>query len=281
MRVPRKTALRTTFAADFNVANTAVTQAKKAGTAELLFRSAQALGLQPGWIVQDRLFTIQVEGQESYINLARSPLNSDLSASLAKDKYITRIILERHGMQNIPFMQPTSQAEAAEFLGKHKKIIAKPVRGQGTYDIHIITSAKQLQALAITTYILEKYISGQEFRYLILDGKVLGVHRVDYGTSVAVTRARQQISYPVHDWNFSLATSSIQIARALNLSFAAVDYIVDAFGNAHILEVNTTPDITWFHAPTSGPSIDVAGYFLKATLKQQEGKNTMIDKVTM
>lgn len=240
----------------------------KLTTAELLYRQAELTGLQPAWIIPGGLFAVTLGGRETYINLARSPLNSDSSVSLAKDKYAARLILQRHGIPNIPFARPTSMSDAEAFLGQHEVIIAKPVSGAGACDIRLVTEPSQLQQLRIDDYILEKYITGQEMRYLVLNGAVIGVHRSEYGTSVAADRALQRISYPASEWDETLVESSLQITEIMGLRFATVDYIVDAAGCAHVLEVNTMPGLKWFHAPTSGPIVDVAGMFLEAIVSE-------------
>lgn len=243
---------------------------RKLGTTELLFRAAQEMGLNPSWVTPDGLFAVLADGREQYVNFARSPLNSHTSASLAKNKYLTRCILERHNMQNIPFAQPQSQANAETFLRTHKKVVAKPITGSGAHDIHIVTTPRQLQKLDITKYILEKYIAGRELRYLVLNNAVIGVHRSDYGTSVEENRQLQRISYPAAEWRSALVSSSVEVTRILGLKFAAVDYLVDSSDHAYILEVNTAPGLKWFHAPTSGPSVDVARQFLVATFKSAD-----------
>lgn len=243
-----------------------LTTEQKVGTAELLFRSAQDMGLSPSWIIEDGLFAISVNGHEQYVNFARSPLNSHTAVSLAKNKYLTRRILERQGMQNIPYICPGTLADAELFLGYHGKIVAKPISGSGAHDIHIITLPFQFEGLNITKYILEKYIAGNELRYLVLNNVVIGVHRSDYGTSVAEDRPLQRISYAAATWDPALVKSSLRIAGVLGLKFAAVDYLVTPSGRAYILEVNTTPGLKWFHAPTSGPVVDVARQFLAAMI---------------
>lgn len=237
---------------------------QRLSTAELLFRCAQQMDLAPAWVLPLSMFAITVGGRERYINLARSPLNSEASAALAKNKYVTRRILERHNMQNIPFILPRTQVEAELFLGQHGKIVAKPVAGAGAQDIHIITTNDQLGMLSIGSHILEKYIEGEELRYLLLNGSVIGVHRSDYGVSVAQDRALLRISYRRALWSKTLLESSLRIANILDLRFAAVDYIIDPSGRAYILEVNTMPGLKWFHAPSSGPVVDVARLFLES-----------------
>lgn len=241
--------------------------AQRFSTAELLFRAAQEMGLHPSWITPRGLFAIVVDGHERYVNFARSPLNSHTSISLTKDKHLTRLILQRHHLPNIPFVQPRSQAEAALFLDKHSVVIAKPVGGSGARNIQVITAASQFRPLDITKYILEEYIAGQELRYLILDGEVVGVHRSEYGTSVQENRPLERISYPRSAWDSELVSLTIDVARVLDLRFAAIDYIIDPSGRAYILEVNSKPGLKWFHAPTSGPAIDVARQFLRATYR--------------
>lgn len=259
--------------ADSSVAKDTGTDIKqKLETTELLFNCAQEMGLHPSWVRPKGLFAISLNGRERYISSAQSSLlNSEGSASLARNKYATRLILERNNMQNIPFARPRTHIEAEIFLRRHGKIIAKPVRGAGSRDINIITNMAQLQALQITKYILEKYIEGNEVRYLILNDKVIGVHRSDYGVSVEATRPLQRISYIQDDWDDRLISASVQIANVLDLRFAAVDYLIDSSGQAHVLEVNTDPGLKWFHAPTSGPVIDVARYLLEAMVRSHPG----------
>lgn len=243
------------------------TAGQKLGTTELLYRTAQQMNLDPHWITPGGLFAVTFNGRERYVNFARSPLNSHTSSSLTKNKYLTRLILERHQMPNIPFIRPTSQDAAAVFLATHKKIIAKPLTGSGAHDIHIITEPSQLTTLNITKYILEKYIVGQEMRYLVLNGAVIGVHRSDYGTSVLEDRQLLRISYPHEEWDPQLTSTAIRAASALDLNFAAVDFLVTQAGRPYVLEVNSAPGLKWFHAPSSGPVVDVARQFLEAVFK--------------
>jgi len=238
----------------------------KLGSAELLFRCAQEMSLQPAWIKPGGLFAISIDGRERYINSGRSSLNSHVGISLTGNKYLTRLILDRYNMRNIPFARPHTQEEAALFLDAHTKIIAKPTSGSGSRDIHIVTDVAQLQALVITRYILEKYITGQEIRYLVLHGAVIAVHRSEYGTSIQADRPLQRISYPQAEWDKTLVASSLQIVHALDLAFAAVDYMIDDTGQAYVLEVNSAPGLKWFHAPSTGPKVDVARMLLEAAV---------------
>jgi glutathione synthase/RimK-type ligase-like ATP-grasp enzyme len=238
-------------------------------TTELLYKSAMRMGLEPSWVIPNGLFAVQIRGSERYINSANSPLNSHVSVSLTRNKHLTRMVMERHGLRNIPFMRPENHEQAASFLHVHGKIIAKPVAGFGSQDIHIVTSEDQLQSLDIADYILEQYIAGTEMRYLVLNDTVIGVQESIYGTSVQPDRSLQRISFASDDWDQDVVATSKQIARILSLKFAAIDYMIDKDGNAYILEVNSAPGLRWFHTPSSGPSIDAAGLFLEAMVKER------------
>lgn len=250
--------------AAFSVVKDTIVSSPVLGTTELLFRRSVDMDLQPAWVIPGKLFAVPIRGNETYINITQSPLNSHASVSLARDKYFTRRVLERNDIPNIPFARPTTHAEAEAFLAIHETIIAKPVSGSGSNDIHLITEVAQLHALRIEGYILEKYITGKEMRYLVLNDSVVGVYRSDYGTSVEVTRALECVSFPRDEWDEALIESSLHIARVMDLSFAAIDFLIDGTGCAHVLEVNTMPDLKWFHAPTSGPAVDAAGLFMEA-----------------
>ncbi len=241
----------------------------KTSVAALLYESAEQMGLMPAWIQRGRLFAISVSGQEKYLYLSHTPLNPHVGASLAADKYATRQIMERHGLLNIPFAKVETQAEAAAFLQTYGEIIAKPHKGAGTRDIHIVSNPRQLLQLNIEDYILEQYVPGKEMRYLILNGKVIAVHQSDYGTSVQADRKLLRISYPKHAWDPGLTRTSVRIARVLGLKFAAVDFMIDANNRPYILEVNSRPGFKWFHAPSSGPKVDVARLFMEAFLKSE------------
>ena len=251
----------------------------KLGTSELLFRCASEMGLRPTWITPGGLFAVTVGNEEKYINFAQSSVSSHLSSGLVKNKLITRLILQRQGLPNIPFARARSQGEAAEFLQLHGKIIAKPIRGSGSKDIHIITTKAQLQGLSISKYILEKYIAGTEMRYLVLNDTVIAVHKSEYGTSVDEDRPLQRFSYPESEWDVTLVNSSRRIAKIFGLKFTAIDYMIDETGRTYVLEANSTPGLKWFHAPTSGPAVDVARLFLEAMLENSNNTSAVTNTI--
>ncbi len=239
---------------------------KKLGTAVLLYSSAQKLGLQPKWLVRNGPFTINTPNGEKYVSYARSSLNSHVSAGISTNKHHTRVILGRHGLPNIPYTKPNNMAEAYEFLLKHKTIIVKPVSGGGAKDIRVVNDISVLEGVNVRKYIFEKYVTGKEMRYLILNNNVIAVHQSEYGVSVEADRYLERISFSKPMWDKELTSLSLKIARILRLKFIAVDFLINEEGEPFVLEVNTNPGLKWFHAPTSGPPVDVASMFLRAII---------------
>lgn len=193
-------------------------------------------------------------------------MNSQLSSSMVGNKNAARLVLARQGFPTMAHLVPSSYAEAQAFLIKHKKIVVKPIHGSNSRDVHIVKVPEQLTAFNVQDYILEEYAPGKEMRYLILNDRIIGVHESQYGESVAEDRDLKRLSYPLSDWDPTLVALSLKVAKVFDLHFAAVDYIIGPDGRTRILEVNSSPGMKWFHAPTNGPAIDVAGLFLKAML---------------
>lgn len=251
---------------------------KKLGSAELLFNAASAMGLSPSWLKPGAIFAIPTPYGERYINYSISSLNSQLSSSMVGNKNAARLVLARRGFPTMAHLLPHSHEEAEAFLARHKKIIVKPNRGSNSHDVHIVELPDQLAAFDVRHYILEEYAPGKEMRYLLLDDQVIGVHESQYGESVAEDRELERISYPRAKWDPELVALSLEVASAFGLRFAAVDYIIDPDGQARILEVNSSPGMKWFHAPTSGPTVDVARLFLQAMLDDDRLAIPITDK---
>lgn len=247
----------------------------KLSTAELLFRCASQMGLRPTWMDVGSIFAVTTPWGEQYIHYAKSSINPQLSSSLTGNKVATRLVLERGGLPGIPFLAPANVAEALTFLETYKKIIVKPIHGSNSHNVRIVESPQQLTAVPLDGYIFEQHVAGKEMRYLVLNDEVIGVHESRYGQSVAEDRPLERISYPAAEWDTALELLSLRVAKVFGLRYAAVDYLVNPHTGAHILEVNSSPGMKWFHAPTSGPVVDIARLFLTAMLDDMRSKTPL------
>ena len=239
---------------------------ERLGSAELLFKTADQMGLRPSWLKRGSILAIPTRQGERYIHYSISSMNSQLSSSMVGNKNAARLVLARQGFPSMEHLVPRNHAEALTFLAQHKKIIIKPINGSNSHDVHIVELPQELTSFDVRKYIFEEYAPGKELRYLLLNNRIIGVHESQYGESVAEDRHLKRISYPIADWDPALISLSLKVARVFGLRFAAVDYIIGPDGRARILEVNSSPGMKWFHAPTSGPAVDVARLFLQAML---------------
>lgn len=237
-------------------------------SAQLFYDEAEQMGLQPRWLTKYGLFSFEVAGHTEYVFYGRTSLNSQVSSYLATNKHTTRMILQQHGLPNIPFLLPASLPEAQDFLMRHTKIVAKPTLGQKSQDVHFIESTDQLAHVDLSDKLLEKYIEGVEYRYLVLNDEVVAARRKEHPPQDLVNVRR--ISLAREEWDEQLITTALQVAKVLGLQFAAVDFLVDVSGNAFVLEVNSAPGISWVHQPDEGPSVNVAKLLLDQIIATQK-----------
>ncbi len=239
-------------------------------SARILFEEAQKMGLYPEWLTDYGLFSIKVEGNIHYIFYSNSILNNQLSYYLARNKHITRVLIEKNHLPNIPFLLPQSKEEVYQFLDHHKVIIAKPTMGSRSQDIHLIEHKKEIDSSNIFEYIFEKYIKGKEMRYLVLNNQVIGVLEKVYDTPINDPNVVERTSFSRDQWDTNLVEISLSIMNILGLKFGAVDFLIDRDNKNYILEVNSAPALRRFDKPTSGPSVNASRQLLEATIKKSK-----------
>ena len=233
-------------------------------TSQILFETAKKMGLSPKLLTDYGLFEVNYRGKSIYFFHGTSYLNNSLSSYLSKNKHTTRIILEENNLPNIPFILPKDEKEALIFLQKYKKIMAKPTHGNNSIGVRLITKPEQLKDLDLSDSILEKFIEGEEFRILILNGKAIAFHKyIHKFDAVGVKR----ISFEKEKWESEMVDLALKVVKVLGLNFASVDFIRDAQGNLFILEVNSSTGLWRFHHPDEGPSVDVSSFLISATLE--------------
>ncbi|MGH7204422.1 MAG: ATP-grasp domain-containing protein [Candidatus Levyibacteriota bacterium] len=236
-------------------------------TAEVLFAEAKKMGLQPTWLTDYGLFSFPVEEKTGYVFYARNMFNSNLSGFLAIDKHATRTVLQQHHFPNIPYGMFSTHEEVEQFLQQHQMIVAKPVFGSTSKDVHVIRSSAEIPDIPFDKYIFEKFIKGREMRYLVFQSNVVAVHEKSYEGLINIPAKVRRIAYPKKQWDERLVQLSEQITDTLFMKFAAVDYLIDDNGKAFFLEVNSSPGLYFFEHPTSGPGINIARMFLEETVK--------------
>lgn len=222
------------------------------------------MDLGPKWLGDYGLVELVINGNKTYLFNSVTGLNTQLSSYLVNNKHTCRLVLEDNHLPNIPYLVDGTPQLVSEFFDIHKKVIAKPVLGSGSRNVEIISSSKKLRELELDGLILEKYIEGKQLRYLVLDNKVIAVHKREFETEIYHPEKGKRISLPARQWSGNLIELSTKITEVFSLRLAAIDIIIDSANTAYVLEINSAPGIYRFYFPDKGPSLNLAQLILKA-----------------
>lgn len=236
-------------------------------TTAMLYERAQQMGLEPTLLTEYGLMAIKFDGRERYIFMGSSAFNTQLSANLCRNKHVTRVILARHNLPNIPYSLPQTYEEAKVFFDQYQPLIIKPtVGGKRSEGVILVSSETELQQTDFSKSILEQYIKGREERHLVLNGEVLAVHLKLYEGAISSPAVDvERVALEKSDWDIERNDMAVKVADIMGLSFAAIDFIVTD-DKAYILEVNSAPGLSLFQQPHKGPSIDMTRIFLEASI---------------
>jgi cyanophycin synthetase len=135
-------------------------------------------------VLTPNLAEIKSGKKSCFFYLARTPINSFVSANLSVNKFLTSLLLKKKGL---PILKTYTVKNKTEVLIKAEKIgyplVLKPLTGkQGKKVFLNIESKQELTCLLKNLekdllnqqFVLEKYVQGQEYRLLILNDKVIG-----------------------------------------------------------------------------------------------------------
>ena len=246
-------------------------------SAALLFDQAQTMGLQPRWETDYGLFSVILPKQNSAQNINKPPtrefffqtnlnLNGSRARILAKNKQFTRLVLAQANLPNIPYLLPGSQEQLLTFFNQYQPLICKPLLGDRSLNVKLITTRQQLANCNLTMNFFEQFIKGIEYRCLVLQDKVIALQKKEL---IPTDQEPWKLFYTGLDksrWQPALVSMSKQIAQLLHLELAGVDFIVDAQGKNWVLEVNSAPGITKIHHPDAGVSTNAAELIWAAVL---------------
>jgi glutathione synthase/RimK-type ligase-like ATP-grasp enzyme len=242
-------------------------------SSRLLFDEAQKLGLNSHWETNYGLFSVELPGRgdkaksSHFFYSSNFNLNGELSHALVKNKHFTRLILEQAGIVNIPYLLPDSRQELDEFFDRYQPLICKPLLGQRSRGVKLIETRDQLAKCPLKLTFFEKFIEGTEYRYLILENKVIAVQKKELRPTKSQPWKLFYTGLPIKQWNQELVAESLRIASLFELNWAAVDYLVDSHQQAWVLEVNSAPGIVKIHQPDAGVKTNAAELIWHVILK--------------
>lgn len=239
-------------------------------SSQILFDEAKKLGLNPKWEMDYGLFSVSFHNssKREYFFHSNLNLNGELSRIMVKNKHFTRLILENNNFVNIPFILPRSPEELRDFFDQHQPIICKPLLGQRSKKVYLIKTKERLEKCSLKMNFFEKYIEGDEHRYLILDGEVIAVQHKTLSPTKKYPWNLRYTGVAQSKWDEELIDQSLKIASIFKLKWAAVDFLLDADGKAWVLEVNSSPGIVKIHHPDDGVKVNVAELIWKVLIQQ-------------
>jgi D-alanine-D-alanine ligase-like ATP-grasp enzyme len=162
---------------------------KIAGNIHLSYYVAAAdkLGISYEIVVKGLMAKFTTNGRSWFIINTVTPLNSIPSGTIAKRKYLTNFVLSKAGIPVPAQEKIASEETAVEFFHKYKQIVIKPSQAIGGHGVSILpqneTEVRQAFQIAFENskskseikVLAEEFISGDNYRVLVLGDKVIGV----------------------------------------------------------------------------------------------------------
>ena len=123
-----------------------------------------------------------LKGNAIYCYRASTPLNLQASVTLAKDKHVLHRYLEPAGFPVPKQIKVKSVDEdLLPFFKEFQKIVVKPSDAHGGIGVTVLPKEQDLVAAferakrSGTTVIAEEYITGNNYRFLVLGNKVIAI----------------------------------------------------------------------------------------------------------
>ena len=162
---------------------------KEAGNVHLAYyiQAADTLGIKYTIIIRSLLAKFEYEEKHWFIINTVTPLTSSPSATIAKRKYLTNLILSSYGI-DVPKQETLNSAiDAIKFFNKYKRIVIKPAQQLGGKGITLLpeteqeviqsynTALEMNRSKGNTKVLGEEFINGENYRFLVVGEKVVGI----------------------------------------------------------------------------------------------------------
>lgn len=165
---------------------------KIAGNIHLSYyiEAADILGLKYEILVHGLMAKFSIENKHWYIINTVTPLVPTPSTTICKRKNLTHLVLEKHGIATPKQEILTCEIDAIKFFNNHKDIVIKPTQQLGGKGVSILPQNEQQVLNAFKNafetshappdskkVIGEEFIHGENYRFLTLGEKVIGIVR--------------------------------------------------------------------------------------------------------
>jgi len=241
----------------------------------VLFEQAVKLNLNPQKISDDGLFTVEYRGKTAYVYLTFSHLNSQLGATLATNKYLTRQVANDVGINNIPYIYTINKNQLEIFYQNNYPIIAKPLSRSQSIGVEKINNPQEFEIYIknciLDQTIFEKYIDGYEYKNFILNGQILDVTKKSLVNPEENKWDKTVEILKQESWDKKITDQSLKLADLLHLKLCTVDFILDQTNQEYLLEVNSRVALNDFYSVDEEFGKKLANKILITILSEQLG----------
>ena len=131
------------------------------------------------------LTTMIMGNHEEQLLYARTNLNPTVATMLARNKYLTKTVLDEAGFPIAPGGLWRTEEEAIQLANKiGYPVVIKPLRGIKGAGVFVAIKNQAALQKSLTmiqtdflqkTYLMEKYFPGTDYRILVLDDEIIGI----------------------------------------------------------------------------------------------------------
>lgn len=164
---------------------------KEAGNVHLAYyvEAADELGIQYEIVIKSLMAKFTTSQKHWYIINTATPLTNTPSTTIAKRKNLTNTILSKF---NIPVPKQEilkNESDAVQFFERYKRVVIKPSQQLGGNGVTLLPESKKdvieafnhaykkSHANEDSKVIGEEFVEGQNYRFLVLGNRVIGIVR--------------------------------------------------------------------------------------------------------
>jgi cyanophycin synthetase len=220
---------------------------------------------------------------------SRTDAAGSIAEDMAQDRVLTATLLSAAGVPTPEWQVVTdadSACRAAEDIGL--PVLVRPRRGDDSrfFGRNLTTLEQVRAAYAVTraetsAVVIERHAVGDDFRLLVVDGKMVAAARRDGG------RGRQASGVDVTDMvHPAVAARAVDAARALNLPIAGVDVVTTDISHSleetggMVVSVHPRPGLRLHLAPSQSAPGPVAEAVVDHLFPESEPSRVPIVAVT-
>ena len=224
------------------------------------------------WLTDYGFFQFTVNGRVLLACQTKNFGNNQLCTWVTTDKHATHVLLDHYHFPTIPYCFSRERRIINNFFDRYHPVIAKPVLGEKSEGVRLISERDKLFESDLSTTLFERFVKGIEYRYLRMEGKLIAVQKKTPAPTAKYPWKKEYTNVETGEYDVRLSQLSEEINKVIPQQLLAVDFIVGQDDHVWVLEVNSMPGLWSFLHPDFGTPIDLTGLILDFIIRSQVGK---------